>query len=111
MLVTPWFMNLVCLPGPGDDWDGLAAGSEFSRRLPAGEIGFVAAREAGVGSYLACSLFSPMDGFRDMAAARAVAQAAMRELFEAPAGLSEKLARPVSRRSFLSALLPPRSSS
>lgn len=111
ILITPWFMNLLCLPGEDSAWPRMQAGSTHNRCLPGGEFAFLAAEEADIGPYLSCSLFSPMADFADMDGARAVALEAVTQLFrpdepEVPAGLSARLERPISRRGFLSALLP-----
>lgn len=109
VLVTPWFMSLICLPGADANWDTMASGSRQARELPAGDHEFLAAHEAGIGPYLSGSLFSPMFDFPDMATARAVAAAVLDEVFTpaAPEGLAAKLEQPLSRRGFLGALLRP----
>jgi [NiFe] hydrogenase assembly HybE family chaperone len=124
VLVTPWFMNLICLPGPDAAWETRASGTRLDRELPSGVYEFLAADEDELGPYLSSSLFSPMFEFPDMDQAREVARAVLDELFtpvaEAPAeaqsnpkanteaetaGLTAKLAQPVSRRGFFGALL------
>ncbi len=121
ILITPWFMNLILLPGPPslgrDDLHAeigdLPSGTRLTIALPSGDYDFLAAREDSLGPYLSCSLFSPMSQFVDMDGARAVAAAAILQLFaeppaaaQVPADLSGRLAQPVSRRGFLAALLP-----
>ncbi len=123
VLITPWFMNLICLPGPDAAWEAQSSGSKRDVELPAGSYEFLAADEDELGAYLTSSLFSPMFEFADMDGARAVAQAVLEELFtpavpqpappQAPEGLSAKLEypeghkQPVSRRGFFGALLRP----
>jgi [NiFe] hydrogenase assembly HybE family chaperone len=113
VLVTPWFMNLMCLPGPDAAAETAPSGSTRRRTLPGGEFEFLTANDERVGDYLSCSLFSPMHDFQDMASALEVAEAIIHELFkqpaevpDAPAGIADRLAQPVNRRGFLSALLP-----
>lgn len=110
VLVTPWFMNLVCLPGESSDWPRMTSGTKYPRDLPAGRFDFLSAEEEGIGPFLGCSLFSPMSDFADMASARAVAEEVIAQVFKAPApetpAPSRRLEQPVSRRGFLSALLP-----
>lgn len=114
VLITPWFMNLVCLPdADAGEWAALPSGSKQTLDLPSGAYEFLTAREDAIGPYLSSSLFSPMFQFPDQDQARAVARAVLEELFkparpaaDAAPGLDEKLAAPVSRRGFLSALLP-----
>lgn len=117
VLITPWFMNLICLPLAGDDWHALPSGTGRNLDLPGGEVAFLAAQEDALGAYLSCSLFSPMQEFADQDYARAVAQEVLNQLLSpaaaeaAPAavppdGLQARMAQPVNRRGFLSALLP-----
>jgi [NiFe] hydrogenase assembly HybE family chaperone len=115
VLITPWFMNLVALPGPDDGWAAASSGALRILDLPAGPVPFLHAHEATLGPYLSHSLFSPMQDFPDQGYARAVAAEVLRALFEMPAqaggakaaagdGLS--LEKGCNRRAFLSALLP-----
>jgi [NiFe] hydrogenase assembly HybE family chaperone len=115
VLITPWFMNLVCLPGSGEPEPAVPSGSSRRRTLPSGEVEFLTASDERIGPYLSCSLFSPMNDFQDMDTAVQVAEAVMVEFFKplaaepapvSPPLISERLAQPVSRRGFLSALLP-----
>jgi [NiFe] hydrogenase assembly HybE family chaperone len=104
VLITPWFMNLVWLPDDDIAGPRVTAGSAQTRALPGGEFLFLAAEQAGIGPYLSCSLISPMTRFADMDSARAVAEAVMSELFRPLAAAVEPAG--LSRRGFLSALLP-----
>ena len=104
-LVTPWFVNLVLMPGDGE-WTALRAGGERILAMPAGRFRFVAGHDEELGEYHACSLFSPAQEFADHDTARAVAAAALEALFDA--GNDEKAraveappSAPVSKRDFL----------
>lgn len=81
-LVTPWFLNLVLLPGEGDDWSGLIPGAKELIEFPSGRYEFVHANRKGVGAYKACSLFSPMFEFASMLHATETASAALVSLFD-----------------------------
>lgn len=81
-LVTPWFLNLVLLPGEGDDWSGLVPGAKELIEFPSGRYEFVHANRKGVGAYKACSLFSPMFEFASMLQATETASAALVSLFD-----------------------------
>lgn len=111
VLVTPWFMSLVCLPGPDAVWEETSSGTKREMELPSGTYEFLTAHEDTLGPYLTSSLFSPMFEFADMGQAREVATAVLAEVFtplapEAPApGLTGTLERPVSRRGFLGAFV------
>jgi len=77
VLITPWFMNLLLLPGRGETWDELPVGSKIVHTLPSGNYEFILAREEGIGPYQMCSLFSPMFEFENQQAAVATAEAVM----------------------------------
>lgn len=82
MLITPWFMNLILLPGPDEDWSRLATGAKDLVEFPSGFYEFLAAQRPEVGAYKACSLFSPMFDFSSMLQAVETAQAALVALFD-----------------------------
>ncbi|WP_371346578.1 [NiFe]-hydrogenase assembly chaperone HybE [Ancylobacter sp. IITR112] len=82
MLVTPWFMNLVLVPGPDEDWSALVPGAKEIIAFPSGEYEFVGANRPETGPYKACSLFSPMFDFTSMLQASETARAALAALFD-----------------------------
>ncbi|MEL6517847.1 MAG: [NiFe]-hydrogenase assembly chaperone HybE [Pseudomonadota bacterium] len=82
VLVAPWFMNIVVLPGDGEDWSGLEAGTKEYVNFPSGEYEFLHNTRELTGGYKACSLFSPMSDFKTQAQAVAVAEAVMVALFD-----------------------------
>jgi len=86
VLVTPWFMNAVILPGDGSAaaWAAAMPGGTIRRTFPAGTFDFLVGEEDGLGRFAMCSLFSPMDEFADAATAAATALAALEALL-APA--------------------------
>ena len=81
VLITPWFMNLVLLPG-NIPWPQYQIGEKCLHWFPSGEYEFIAGQEDGVGCYQMCSLFSPMHAFADQDAAVATAQAVMQALLD-----------------------------
>ena len=83
VVVTPWAMNLLIAPLDASAL-GRPEGSKRFRALPSGEYEFVAGVLADVGPIETCSLFSPMEAFEDMAAARAVAEEAIVGAMAAP---------------------------
>ncbi|MBI5331254.1 MAG: [NiFe]-hydrogenase assembly chaperone HybE [Betaproteobacteria bacterium] len=111
VLITPWCMNLIGLPGAETEWMARGSGTKHDLTLPSGDYEFLTAHEDNLGPYLSASLFSPLFEFGDMDQARAVAQAVLAEIFNPPGpeplpqGFSAKLDQPVSRRGFLGALL------
>lgn len=80
ILIAPWFMNLVFLPGA--DRAALKAGTKEVLHLPSGDYEFMHASREMVGPYMACALFSPMGDFTSQLQAVDVARAAMVELFK-----------------------------
>ncbi len=81
VLVAPWFMNLVQLPGKGEDWSALTPGAKEVLTFPSGSYEFIHNTRETVGGYKACSLFSPMGDFNSQAQAVDVASAVMSALF------------------------------
>lgn len=81
VLVAPWFMNLILLPQPGDDWSALSPGAKEVIAFPSGAYEFIHNRREMVGGYKACSLFSPMADFTSQMQAVEVARAVLPELF------------------------------
>lgn len=86
VLVTPWLMNLVMLPGTGDDWDGLALGHKQPHAFPSGSYKFMVNEIDGLGRCQTHSLFSPMREFSGQAHALAAAEAFLRDLMTPSAG-------------------------
>lgn len=95
VLITPWFMNLLLLPGADSIWRNQQAGTKIDKFFPYGTFEFTLASEVQLGTYALCSLFSPMFQFENQAAALAAAQAAVQGL------LAEVEPRGVSRRELL----------
>lgn len=99
-MITPWAINLLCLPGKAEGWPALTACSKHHWLFPSGDYEFTVADEEQIGIYHLCSLFSPALEFESHEAARLTALAAAHALFADP--LAEPLpARATSRRDFL----------
>jgi [NiFe] hydrogenase assembly HybE family chaperone len=104
-LVTPWFINLVVMPGTGA-WQAVAQRESVWYSFPSGRFQFIAGSERGLGEYHACSLFSPVQEFGDHETARETARLAVESIFD-PALLGEAPTRStddgdaMSRRDFL----------
>jgi [NiFe] hydrogenase assembly HybE family chaperone len=82
VLISPWFMNLIQLPAPGEDWSDLHPGTKEVVSFPSGDYEFIHNVREMTGGYKACSLFSPMGDFRTQAQAVEVAHAVMAALFD-----------------------------
>lgn len=116
VLVTPWAVNLVLLPGGDPEFESLAVDRRQTWRFPSGEYDFMGGDEEECGAFQFCSLISPIpeEGVADQAAARALAAEVLVRLFAdpadevvmAPAKPADQprslLSGPLSRRGFLS---------
>ena len=104
VLVTPWNLSLMRLPGRAEGWVGAPEGQRLMLRYPAGEFAFLGGSEPEIGEYLACSLFVTMEPFPDHETARQTARATRLTLLQPPA--AEPAASPEApaspgRRGFL----------
>ena len=63
ILITPWLMNLVMLPGENDNWDEMKLGDKQSHKFPSNSYRFLVNEIEGVGKCQAHSLYSPMHEF------------------------------------------------
>lgn len=100
VLITPWFMNLVLLPGT-DRLAGLPQGEKVECRFPSGPCELTVYHDEDLGSYLAAVLFSTVADFPDQEVARAVAEEALAQILAEPA---EKESGKISRRGLLTGL-------
>jgi [NiFe] hydrogenase assembly HybE family chaperone len=89
VLITPWLMNLVLLPGEGDDWTFAELGDKHPQDFPSGTCKFMTNEIDGLGRCQTRSLFSPMREFTSQAHARAAAEAFLRDLMTPASPLDE----------------------
>ncbi|MDX1593910.1 MAG: [NiFe]-hydrogenase assembly chaperone HybE [Gammaproteobacteria bacterium] len=80
VLITPWCVNLMALPGPGSDWRPPAEGVWREDRFPGMVLQLLGGHEPGLGAYAFRSLLSPVIGYDDQGAVRAVAREVLRQL-------------------------------
>lgn len=86
ILVTPWCMSVMLLPGAQAPWTTVP---ELKRRevtFPFGKLAFLGTTEPGLGEYQSCSLFSPMEKFATQAQAVETARASLLALLAPPPG-------------------------
>ena len=106
ILITPWFMNLLRLPlAAAAAASAPEPGSKRSHLCGARLFEFIAAHEEALGSFEACSLFSPMFEFADQAGAVSTAVEILKVLRTPPPaephpGKPDRPAMP-DRRGFL----------
>ena len=77
VVITPWFMDLVLLPGGGNLWGDIPAGQRRYVELPHGTVAFTAAEDTCLGAYQHASLVATVASLPDMAAAVALANQVM----------------------------------
>ena len=102
VLITPWFMNLVVLPG-GDAYRDMAQGEEVEQIFPAGNYSFTVCRDEALGSYLTAILFRTVAAFPDQDTARDIATTILEKLFATPRSDGKQAPR-FSRRDLFSRL-------
>ena len=101
VMITPWAINLLCLPGQLEGWPALAACSKHDWHFPSGDYEFTVAEESSIGNYHLCSLFSPALEFETHEAARLTAIATAHALFAEPLAAPAATGNTTSRRAFL----------
>ena len=102
ILITPWFMNLVVLPGD-DSLDEIAQGVEVEWAFPAGDYSLMSCRDDELGAYLTAILFRTVADFPDQDTARAIATTILESIFSAPEEVAQQ-APSFSRRELFSRL-------
>ncbi|WP_052760970.1 [NiFe]-hydrogenase assembly chaperone HybE [Sedimenticola thiotaurini] len=97
VLITPWTLQLILLPAT-DRAENLPEGACRTMQFPQGEIVFMASDNPDLGTYLACSLMSPLHDYPSQAVIRNTAEEVMSLLFQSaetqPQGESVKVAMP-----------------
>jgi len=83
VLVTPWTMNLVLLPGQDSPLIPLALDKKQMWEFPSGQYEFMGLNEPAIGTCHTCSLISPVTEFTSHEEALAVAQEIISALFVA----------------------------
>lgn len=84
VMITPWAINLLCLPGRTEGWPPLPACAKHDWQFPSGNYEFTVAEEARLGVYHLCSLFSPALDLPSHEQAQLTARATLSALFAAP---------------------------
>nr|WP_255537760.1 [NiFe]-hydrogenase assembly chaperone HybE [Motiliproteus sp. SC1-56] len=87
VLITPWFLNLLIVPKAGSPWPQqfeTGKGKEVVLAFPQGEYKFSPRREESIGSYLSCSLASPVHEWKAQAEIRRTAEDVLQLLKSIP---------------------------
>lgn len=107
VVVTPWCMSLLLLPGGTGHWSSTGENQRRFVKFPAGDFAFLGGEEAELGEYQSCALFSPMGQFTHQSDASLTARAALQGLLMPPPApqapeVPRRAERPsLSRRGFL----------
>jgi [NiFe] hydrogenase assembly HybE family chaperone len=102
-LISPWFMNLIVLPGT-EEWNSVDQGDVATISLPGGEIDFNVTHDDCLGTYLTAALFSSVADFPDQDVAEAIAKEIICRLFEPEQELPETETQRFSRRELFTRL-------
>ena len=102
VLITPWFMNLVMLPGT-DEYQGSEQGAEVEYALPAGSYSFTVTHDDQLGTFMTAVLFRTVTDFPDQETTRDVAETVLKMLFREPQS-AETASRKFSRRELFAQL-------
>jgi len=109
VIITPWVIGLLLLPGGGILWSDRRPGDRCHVQFPIGPVEFIADYEpdADLPANQYCPLFAPPSGFASQIAAQAAATAALDALLMATGASADPGNRPAagqresSRRAFL----------
>lgn len=116
VLVTPWTINLVLLPGDEAELKMLGPDEKMGWEFPSGKYDFMGLNEPALGACQVCSLISPLAGIASHEDAVSIASQVMTALFVAPQAAAVEPAKvaenarlkgekmmeqPLSRRDFL----------
>ena len=102
VMVTPWFVHLLLLPGGGTLWGDIPDGQRRYLDLPGSTFYFTATEAPEVGPYQYTALLDRIDQVPDMATAQGLADDALRtalNLQRSTPPVNEE-ARSVTRRGF-----------
>lgn len=77
IVITPWCMSLLLVPGCERDWLSVTENRRRFVRFSTGDLAFLGSDEAELGEYQSCPLFSPMERFATQPEAVMTARAAM----------------------------------
>lgn len=85
VLLTPWTLNLMLLPGPDREWQEFTVGQKVGLKLPSADYPFTAGEHEALGQYLACSVRSPVQDIPSQKAALQLAEDLSRLVIAIPA--------------------------
>lgn len=89
VLMTPWFMNLLLLPGD-EHWQSQEQGARCDVELPGERCEFTVTHDEVLGTYLSAVLFRTMSDMPDQDTARAIAGEILQRLRRPPETAEEE---------------------
>lgn len=98
-MLTPWMMELMVLPGPGQEWPRRKLAERMALSLPQGDMAFRVGELTPELHYLACSLMSPLDSHLGAEQAVQLAENSVRLALSLPVRSEPEVNQ--SRRAFL----------
>lgn len=106
IVVTPWCMSLLLLPGGEAGWQSTGDNKRRFVKFPAGDFAFLGSAETELGEYQSCPLFSPMGQFATQSEAIMTARASLIALLTEPQSMPARVEKApgepsLSRRRFL----------
>jgi [NiFe] hydrogenase assembly HybE family chaperone len=102
VMVTPWFVHLLLLPGGGTLWGDIPDGQRRYLDLPGSTFYFTATEAPDIGPYQYTSLLDKIDQVPDMATAQGLAGDALRAALNLQISTlsANEESRAISRRGF-----------
>ena len=104
VVITPWCMSLLLVPGSESDWVSTGDNGRRFIRFSMGDFAFLGSDEPELGEYQSCPLISPMERFSTQSDAVMTARASMLGLLAPPQAAKPDQAPDepsLSRRRFL----------
>jgi [NiFe] hydrogenase assembly HybE family chaperone len=84
MVVTPWCMSMLLLPGSAENWISTGQNKRRFVKFGLGDFAFLGSDEVELGEFQSCSLISPMDKFSCQSDAAMTARASLIGLLTSP---------------------------
>jgi len=94
VIISPWFINLVLVPGENTDWSAHLHGDKVAYSLPSGVYEFIHGDLEDCGVIQSCSLMSPVSDLQDHETAHLIGEEVMR-LMVSEAETEEDLSTPL----------------
>ncbi|MEQ3652437.1 MAG: [NiFe]-hydrogenase assembly chaperone HybE [Glaciecola sp.] len=109
VMISPWFLNLVLLPHTDNkraQVSQISVGEKIALAMPSGKFDFIKADIEDVGSFLTCSLLSPVFELTSQNLAQETAEASLEVILTYPESEHEQQAesQALSRRDIITGM-------